>query len=69
MDADYKITEKLLVSFKAINVFNKTYYTGGRLLMNGFTGEGNTARSEVFRGEGLAPGSPQAAWLSINYRF
>jgi len=69
MDADYKITEKLLVSFKAINVFNKTYYTGGRLLMNGFTGEGNTARSEVFRGEGLAPGSPQAAWLSINYKF
>jgi len=69
MDADYNITGKLSLSIKAINIFDKTYYTGGRLLMNGFTGQGKAARAEVFRGEGLAPGSPQAAWLSINYRF
>jgi hypothetical protein len=52
-----------------VNVLDKTYYTGGRLLMNGFTGNGSEARTNVYRGEGLAPGSPQAAWLTINHQF
>jgi outer membrane receptor protein involved in Fe transport len=68
-DASYRYTENWSVNFKAINVFDKTYYTGGRLLMNGFTGDGKTARTDVFRGEGLAPGSPQAGWITINYEF
>tara|TARA_B110000977_G_scaffold18870_1_gene22763 strand:- start:460 stop:3000 length:2541 start_codon:yes stop_codon:yes gene_type:complete len=69
MDAQYAINEKWSLSFKAVNVLDKTYYTGGRLLMNGFTGNGSEARANVYRGEGLAPGSPQAAWLTINHRF
>ena len=69
MDAQYAINEKWSLSFKAVNVLDKTYYTGGRLLMNGFTGNGSEARTNVYRGEGLAPGSPQAAWLTINHRF
>lgn len=69
LDAKYQYTPAWSVNFKAINIFDKHYYSGGRLLMNGFTGSGKTARSEVFRGEGLAPGSPQAAWVTINYVF
>jgi outer membrane receptor protein involved in Fe transport len=68
-DTSYRYTENWSMNFKAINIFDKTYYTGGRLLMNGFTGNGSEARDTVFRGEGLAPGSPQAAWLTINYDF
>ena len=69
LDANYRFTQNWSMNFKAINIFDKTYYTGGRLLMNGFTGNGSEARSEVFRGEGLTPGSPQAGWVTINYEF
>ncbi|MBL6686417.1 MAG: TonB-dependent receptor [Methylophilaceae bacterium] len=69
LDANYRFTQNWSMNFKAINIFDKTYYTGGRLLMNGFTGNGKEARSEVFRGEGLTPGSPQAGWVTINYEF
>jgi len=69
LDAKYQYTPQWSVNFKAMNVFDKTYYTGGRLLVNGFTGNGSEARSALFRGEGLAPGSPQAAWMTINYEF
>ena len=69
MDAQYDINEEWSLNIKAVNVLDKTYYTGGRLLMNGFTGNGSTPRANVYRGEGLAPGSPQAAWLTINHRF
>ncbi len=69
LDAKYQYTPQWSVNFKAINVLDKTYYTGGRLLVNGFTGSGSDARSTIFRGEGLAPGSPQAGWITINYEF
>ena len=69
MDANYQINESWNVSLKAINILDKTYYTGGRLLMNGFTGVGSAKRDEVYRGEGMAPGSPQAAWLTVSHSF
>ena len=69
LDAKYQFNPEWSLDFKAINVFDKTYYTGGRLLINGFTGDGKTARSSLFRGEGLAPGSPQAGWITLNYVF
>jgi len=69
LDAKYQYTPQWSVNFKAINVLDKTYYTGGRLLVNGFTGNGSDARSSIFRGEGLAPGSPQAGWITVNYEF
>jgi outer membrane receptor protein involved in Fe transport len=69
LDAKYQYTPQWSVNFKAINVLDKTYYTGGRLLVNGFTGNGSDARSTIFRGEGLAPGSPQAGWITVNYEF
>ena len=69
MDANYQVNESWNISLKAVNVLDKTYYTGGRLLMNGFTGVGTEGRDEVYRGEGLSPGSPQAAWLTISHSF
>ena len=69
LDAKYQFNPEWSLDFKAINVFDKTYYTGWRLLINGFTGDGKTARSSLFRGEGLAPGSPQAGWITLNYVF
>jgi len=69
LDAKYQFNPEWSLDFKAINVFDKTYYTGGRLLINGFSGDGKTARSSLFRGEGLAPGSPQAGWITLNYVF
>jgi outer membrane receptor protein involved in Fe transport len=68
-DMSWSPAKNWMVSLKAINLLDKNYYNGGRLLMNGFTGEGNTARDEVFRGVGVIPGSPQAAWITIGYEF
>lgn len=70
MDATYRPAQNWTVAFKAINIFDKNYYTGGRLLENGFTGNGNTQRlTTPFSGVGVMPGSPQAAWLTISYDF
>jgi outer membrane receptor protein involved in Fe transport len=69
-DMSWSPAKNWLVSLKAINLLDKNYYNGGRLLMNGFDG-GNTnaARDEVFRGVGVVPGSPQAAWITVGYSF
>ena len=69
LDAKYQFNPEWSLDFKAINVFDKTYYTGGRLLVNGFSGNGKEKRDNLFRGEGLAPGSPQAGWITLNYVF
>ena len=68
-DLNWSPAKNWLVSLKAINLLDKNYYNGGRLLMNGFTGVGNNVRDEVFRGVGVIPGSPQAAWITIGYQF
>jgi len=70
-DAHWSPVKNWLVSFKAINLLDKNYYSGGRLLMNGFTGDdvNNRIGSDAFRGAGYVPGSPQAAWLTISYQF
>jgi outer membrane receptor protein involved in Fe transport len=69
-DLSWSPAKNWLVSLKAINLLDKNYYNGGRLLMNGFQG-GNTnaARDNVFRGVGVIPGSPQAAWITVGYSF
>jgi len=69
-DAHWSPAKNWLVSFKAINLLDKNYYSGGRLLMNGFTGDGtNTRTGDAFRGPGFVPGSPQAAWITLSYQF
>ena len=56
MDANYQVNESWNISLKAVNVLDKTYYTGGRLLMNGFTGVGTEGRDEVYRGASSCTG-------------
>ena len=70
-DAHWSPAKNWLVSLKAINLFDKDYYSGGRLLMNGFTGVDTGTRSgaDAFRGPGFVPGSPQAAWITLSYQF
>jgi len=69
-DMSWSPAKNWLVSLKAINLLDKNYYNGGRLLMNGFTGVGNNAREgDPFRGVGVIPGSPQAAWITVGYTF
>ena len=69
-DLNWSPAKNWLVSLKAINLLDKNYYSGGRLLMNGFTGVSNNARTgDPFRGVGVIPGSPQAAWITIGYQF
>jgi outer membrane receptor protein involved in Fe transport len=71
LDATYRPAQNWTVAFKAINIFDKNYYTGGRLLENAFTGVGNATRANQapFSGIGVMPGSPQAAWMTISYDF
>jgi outer membrane receptor protein involved in Fe transport len=70
-DAHWSPAKNWMVSFKAINLLDKDYYSGGRLLINGFTGVDTNTRagSDAFRGPGFVPGSPQAAWISLSYQF
>jgi outer membrane receptor protein involved in Fe transport len=70
-DAHWSPAKNWLVSLKAINLLDKDYYSGGRLLMNGFTGVGTNTRdgADAFRGPGFVPGSPQAAWITLSYQF
>ncbi len=69
LDAAYKPAQNWTVAFKAINIFDKNYYTGGRLIENAFTGVGSNTRTNAFSGIGVMPGSPQAAWLTVTYDF
>ena len=69
LDAAFIPSQNWTVAFKAINIFDKNYYTGGRLIENAFTGVGNNTRTNAFSGMGVIPGSPQAAWMTISYDF
>jgi len=69
LDATYVPAKNWTVALKAINIFDKNYYTGGRLVQNAFTGVANNTRANPFSGMGVMPGSPQAAWLTVTYDF
>ena len=70
MDSEYNFKDGWNLYFKAINVLDQAYYTGGRLaessvqtsdrLHNG--DEGDSVAS-------LIPGSPQAAWIGLRHEF
>ena len=69
MDANYKIAPKWNLAFKAINVLDNDYYTGGRLVQNGFTGSGNEERAVAYSGSAVLPGAPRAGWVTLSYDF
>ena len=71
MDANYKVAPKWNLALKAINLLDQDYYTGGRLVQNGFTGNGNETRegANAYSGSAVLPGAPRAAWVTLSYDF
>ena len=67
LDSEYEFLKNWNLYLKAINIFDKEYYTGGRLAQTrvqsdrSFDDERNVAS--------LLPGSPRAAWLGLRYEF
>ena len=67
VDSEYKFFDNWNLYLKAINIFDKEYYTGGRLA------ETRVQADRTFGAErevaSLLPGSPRAAWLGLRYEF
>ena len=68
LDSDYSINKQWNLSFKAINIFDNEYYTGGRLA------ETNVQSDRTFDDDqravaSMLPGAPRAAWVSLRYEF
>jgi outer membrane receptor protein involved in Fe transport len=53
---------------KAINIFDKEYYSGGRLAETYFSPTGSWGTDD--RGvTGVVPGAPRAGWIGVRYEF
>lgn len=68
LDTQYNIGNGWKAFAKAINIFDRDYYVGGRF------GETQFATNGMYAGEesrplGLLPGAPRAAWLGVRYDF
>ncbi|QDC46265.1 TonB-dependent receptor [Candidatus Methylopumilus universalis] len=68
LDTQYNVGQGWRVFAKAVNIFDKDYYTGGRLAETMFTPAG--AWSPDDRGvTAVVPGAPRAAWIGVRYEF
>ncbi|WP_422669127.1 TonB-dependent receptor [Candidatus Methylopumilus planktonicus] len=68
LDTQYNLGQGWNVFAKAINIFDKDYYTGGRLAETMFSPAGNWGLAD--RGvTAVVPGAPQAAWVGVRYEF
>ena len=68
LDSQYNIGQGWRVFAKAINIFDKDYYTGGRLAETYFSPAGNWGAED--RGvTSVVPGAPRAAWIGVRYEF
>ena len=68
LDTQYNLGQGWNVFAKAINIFDKDYYTGGRLAETMFSPAGNWGLAD--RGvTSVVPGAPQAAWVGVRYEF
>jgi outer membrane receptor protein involved in Fe transport len=68
LDTQYNLGQGWNVFAKAINIFDKDYYTGGRLAETMFTSAGSWGIND--RGvTAVVPGAPQAAWVGVRYEF
>jgi outer membrane receptor protein involved in Fe transport len=68
LDTQYNVGQGWRVFAKAINIFDKDYYTGGRLAETHFspTGEWGVGDRGV---TSVVPGAPRAAWIGVRYEF
>ncbi|ADQ84059.1 TonB-dependent receptor domain-containing protein [Methylovorus sp. MP688] len=74
----YKLDKNLTLRLQVNNLFDREYYSAGRLGLNPFspstngligTGGFNYNSSEWRSSTFLAPGAPRAAWVSLTYDF
>ncbi|WP_297810675.1 TonB-dependent receptor [uncultured Methylophaga sp.] len=74
----YKFTPNLTVNFLVNNIFDKEYFTAGRLGRNPFSPSINGAigpdgynhnSSDWLSSNFIAPGAPRGAWLSVNWVY
>ena len=68
LDTQYNIGSGWKAFAKAINIFDRDYYVGGRF------GETQFLQSGAYAGEesrplGLLPGAPRAGWVGLRYDF
>jgi outer membrane receptor protein involved in Fe transport len=68
LDTQYNVGQGWRVFAKAVNIFDKDYYTGGRLAETMFTPAGTWGPDD--RGvTAVVPGAPRAAWIGVRYEF
>lgn len=68
LDTQYNVGQGWRVFAKAINIFDKDYYTGGRLAETYFSSAGAWGPDD--RGvTSVVPGAPRAAWIGFRYEF
>ena len=68
LDTQYNVGQGWMVFAKAINIFDKDYYTGGRLAETFFSSAGVWGPDD--RGvTSVVPGAPRAAWIGVRYEF
>nr|WP_320166375.1 TonB-dependent receptor [uncultured Methylophaga sp.] len=74
----YKFTSNMTASLLINNIFDKEYYSAGRLGRNPFSPSVNGAigpdgynhnSNDWLSTNFIAPGAPRAAWLSFNWQF
>jgi len=68
LDTQYNVGQGWRVFAKAVNIFDKDYYTGGRLAETMFT-PGGTWGPEDRGVTAVVPGAPRAAWVGVRYEF
>ena len=68
LDTQYDAGQGWKLFAKAINIFDKEYYSGGRLAETYFSPTGTWGADD--RGvTGVVPGAPRAAWVGLRYEF
>ena len=74
----YKLSKEWTASFIMNNIFDKEYFSAGRLGVNPFSpsingaigpGGWNHNSTEWLSSNFLAPGAPRGIWFSLNWRF
>ena len=74
----YQLAPEWVLGLQVNNIFDKDYFTAGRLGRNPFSpatygavgpGGYNHNSSEWLSTNFLAPGAPRAAWISLSYEF
>jgi outer membrane receptor protein involved in Fe transport len=68
LDTQYDVGQGWKLFAKAINIFDKDYYSAGRLAETYFSPSGSWGGED--RGvTGVVPGAPRAGWIGVRYEF